>query len=192
MEHKRIRGQEYDHFVDRFVKAIVKRYPNVLLQWEDFATDQARALLERYKNQLCTFNDDIQGTAAVAIGGLLAALKVNGTAIGEAEIVIFGGGSAGTGIAEQIVLAMMENGLTPEEARRHIWTIDRGGLIHSGMERLSSAQQLYAEPQEAVRSIGMDLSQPTHSKRSIPKNPPRRSFAYRPQPALFQKKPFAS
>jgi malate dehydrogenase (oxaloacetate-decarboxylating) len=156
--HKRIRGKEYDDFIDRFVKAVLKHYPNVLLQWEDFAKDHARDLLERYKDKLCTFNDDIQGTAAVALAGILAALKVNKTDFHKQQVVIYGAGSAGTGIADEIVRGMMRQGLELELARHQIWMIDRNGLIHSGTSHLSSFQIPYAQPKQIVSSLGMDPS----------------------------------
>lgn len=144
--HKRVRGPEYDEFVDLFVKAIMRKFPNVLLQWEDFAKDHARLLLDRYQNQLCTFNDDIQGTASVTLAGLLAAAKVAKSRLVDQQIVIYGAGSAGTGIADQIAAEMVRQGLSQEEACRHIWLIDRTGLIHSGTPNPTPAQKPYVQP----------------------------------------------
>lgn len=148
-KHTRIRGVEYQEFVDRFVKAIVKRYPNVLLQWEDFSKTNARPLLDRYKDQLCTFNDDIQGTAAVTLAGILAAVKVNKGNLKDQRIVIYGAGSAGTGIADQIAMAM---------GHENIWMIDREGLLIQGMPELASFQLPYAQSAAKVRAVGMDPS----------------------------------
>lgn len=156
--HQRIRGKEYDDFVDRFVTAVLKRFPKVLLQWEDFAKDHARDLLDRYKNQCCTFNDDIQGTAAVALAGLLSGVKVSQSDIAKQQVVIYGGGSAGTGIADEIALAMTRHGLSMKEACHQIWMIDRNGLLHTGMEQLTFSQKPFAQIQEVVASLGMNPS----------------------------------
>lgn len=156
--HKRVRGKDYDDFVDRFVRAVLKRYPNVLLQWEDFAKDHARVLLERYRNTCCTFNDDIQGTAAISLAGILAAVKVMNGDIAKQQLVIYGGGSAGTGIADEIAREMQRRGLTAVESCHQIWMIDRHGLIHSGIHDLTPAQRPYAQIKEVVASLGMDPS----------------------------------
>ena len=157
--HKRVRGKEYDDFVDRFVKAILKRYPNVLLQWEDFAKDHARMLLDRYQDLCCTFNDDIQGTAAIALAGVLAGVKINGGDITKQQVVIYGAGSAGTGIADEIASEMQRRGLPSQDARHQIWMIDRHGLIHTGMAEITPAQKPYAQIREVVSSLGMDPTQ---------------------------------
>src|SRR5580698_3986160 len=115
--NKRIRGQEYDDFVETFVSAVKKRWPHVLLQWEDFAGSNAARLLARYRDQLCTFNDDIQGTAAVATATLLSAVNATGVPLKEQTIVFLGFGSAGIGIANLMLAAIQEEGLTEEEAR---------------------------------------------------------------------------
>ena len=101
--HERVRGPAYDAFIDTFVQAVKRTFPHVLLQWEDFAKRNARRLLTHYQDQLCTFNDDIQGTGAVTLAGLLAAVHVTGTKLSEQRVVILGAGSAATGIADQIV-----------------------------------------------------------------------------------------
>ncbi len=186
--HRRIRGKEYDDFVDRFVQAILKRYPNVLLQWEDFAKDNARTLLDRYQNKLCTFNDDIQGTASVTLAGLLAAFKANQDSIEEQQIVIYGGGSAGTGIADQIVLALTHHGLSKQEACRHIWMIDRHGLLHTGMKDLAPFQIPYAQPKEAVSSIGMDASKDILLEQVIEHVHPHALIGVSGSPGVFTEK----
>ncbi len=157
--HKRIRGKEYDDFVDRFVKAILKRYPNVLLQWEDFAKDNARTLLDRYRDKCCTFNDDIQGTAAVTLAGILAGVKLKGSDITKEQVVIYGGGSAGTGIADDVVNEMIRKGLSEKEATGRIWMLNRRGLIHDGMTQVESAQKKYAQTKDAILKLNMDPSQ---------------------------------
>lgn len=148
--HERIRGSEYDEFIDMFVKAVKKRFPNVLLQWEDFAKNNAAPLLERYRDQLCTFNDDIQGTAAVATGTLLAAINVAKTQLKDQRVVILGAGSAGTGISELIIQAMKEEGLSSEEAHSRFYLIDRKGLITSDSTHLLPFQEPFAQKLSAI------------------------------------------
>ncbi len=154
--HKRIRGREYDDFVDRFVKAVIKRYPNVLLQWEDFAKVHARTLLDRYRDQCCTFNDDIQGTAAVALAGILSAIQVSSNTLLAQQIVIYGAGSAGTGIADEIVKELEVQGLSKKEACYRIWMFDRKGLMHSGFSHFSEAQAPYVQTKEEISRLGMN------------------------------------
>ncbi len=127
--HERIRGQEYDDFIEEFVAAVIERWPNVLLHWEDFARNNATRLLDRYRDRLCTFNDDVQGTAAVATGTLLAALGKSGTALADQRIAVLGAGSAGCGIAHLLLGAMIDAGLDPAEARRRFFLVDRNGLL---------------------------------------------------------------
>ncbi|MDE3034373.1 MAG: oxaloacetate-decarboxylating malate dehydrogenase, partial [Nitrospirota bacterium] len=134
--HERVRGQEYDDFIDAFVQAVKRKLPNVLLQWEDFAQANAGRLLDRYRDQLCTFNDDIQGTASVTTGTLLAAVKVTGSPLRDQRVVTFGAGSAGCGISEQICAAMVREGLSEAEARSRFWLIDRPGLLREGLTGL--------------------------------------------------------
>jgi len=148
--HERVRGPAYDAFIDTFVQAVKRMFPHVLLQWEDFAKNNARRLLTQYQDQLCTFNDDIQGTGAVTLAGLLAAVHVTGTKLSEQRVVILGAGSAATGIAEQIVAAMEYEGGSLEEARRSIWLIDSHGLVHSGRKDLEAEKVLYAQPEERI------------------------------------------
>jgi malate dehydrogenase (oxaloacetate-decarboxylating) len=129
----RVRGVEYDDFVEAFVTAVVERWPHVLLQWEDFAGSNAARLLERYHDRLCTFNDDIQGTAAVAVGTVLAAINITGTPLPEQRIALFGAGSAGIGIASLLLRAMVDAGLGEAEARRRFYAVDRDGLLVEGL-----------------------------------------------------------
>ncbi|HEY5235446.1 MAG TPA: oxaloacetate-decarboxylating malate dehydrogenase, partial [Rhabdochlamydiaceae bacterium] len=121
---KRISGKDYDAFVERFVKAVKKRFPKVLLQWEDFGREHAQPLLEKYRHQICSFNDDIQGTASVALASLLTAIKMNHAELHQQRIVIFGGGSAGIGIANHFLGAMITAGITREKALQEIYIID--------------------------------------------------------------------
>ena len=148
--HERIVGQEYFDFVDRFVQAVKQELPQTCLQWEDFATPHARPILERYRDQLLTFNDDIQGTAAVAVGAILGAVKVTGKSLMDQQIAMFGAGSAGIGVADGLRAAMKSEGLSEEEARSRFWFVDRDGLLHSGRKDLSPEQSSYAQPDERV------------------------------------------
>jgi malate dehydrogenase (oxaloacetate-decarboxylating) len=142
--NRRVRGPEYDAFVDEFVSAVKRRWPHVLLQWEDFAGTNAERLLNRYRDQLCTFNDDIQGTAAVATGTLLAAGFVTGVPIREQRIAFFGFGSAGIGIAHLLVSVMQDQGLTEEEALGRIYPMGRRGLLVEGRPGVRPEQQAFA------------------------------------------------
>ncbi len=144
--HERIRGQQYDDFIEAFVSAVVKKFPNALLQWEDFSKNNASRLLERYRDRLCTFNDDIQGTGAVTLAGLLAAMNVNRTQLSNQRVAILGAGSSAIGISGQIVVGMMREGLSESEARSRLWLVDSRGLVHSARTNLESAKQRYAQP----------------------------------------------
>lgn len=148
--HKRIAGQEYFDFVDLFVQAVKRKWPKILLQFEDFAQTHASPLLERYRHQLCTFNDDIQGTAAVTVGTLMAACKASGTKLSEQTVAFLGAGSAGAGIAEQMIKAMIKEGLAEAEARARFFMVDRYGLLHDGMDGLLDFQQKLAQPRDRV------------------------------------------
>jgi len=144
--HERIRGAEYDAFVDAFVAAVKKRFPKVLLQWEDFAKNNATKLLERYRDQLCSFNDDIQGTGAVAVSAALAAVAVKGEKIRDQRIVLLGAGSAATGICAQLVAAMMLDGATEAEAKENIYLVDSRGVVHDQRNELDAFKRAYAQP----------------------------------------------
>jgi len=136
----RVRGADYDAFVEEFVSAVDERFPDVLLQWEDFAGKNAYDLLGRYRHRLLSFNDDIQGTAATAVGTLLAAVRVTGVPLSAQRVVLYGVGAAGSGIAEMLVQAIMAEGVDEATARRTIWPIDRDGLILSDMADLPPQQ----------------------------------------------------
>lgn len=127
--HERVGQEEYDAFMAEFITAVKRRWPNVLLQFEDFAQANAVPLLERYRNELCCFNDDVQGTASVVVGTLMAACQAREETIAQQRVVFVGGGSAGCGIAEQVVVAMEAEGLTESEARARIYIVDRDGLM---------------------------------------------------------------
>ena len=153
--HERVRNGDYADFVDAFIQAVKRRFPNVLLQWEDFAQLNASPLLERYRNSLCTFNDDIQGTAAVATATLLAAVKVTGLALTDQKVVIVGAGSAGTGIAQLVMQAMVHAGATLDAARHNIFLVDQHGLLRQGMPGLLPFQHDWAKSAEELSSFGI-------------------------------------
>jgi len=148
--HERVRGKEYDDFIEQFVTAVEKVFPHALLQWEDFAKDNARNLLDRYRDRILSFNDDIQGTGAVTLAGWLAAVEISGVPLADQRIVMLGAGSAATGIAEQIVAVMVEAGIPLEQARRTIWLIDSRDLVHTRRTGLEAVKMLYAQPYEML------------------------------------------
>jgi malate dehydrogenase (oxaloacetate-decarboxylating) len=140
-QHHRLRGQEYDDFVEAFVTAVEKRWPHILLQWEDFAGANAARLLERYRDRLCTFNDDIQGTAAVTTATLLAAVHATGVPLSQQTIAMFGAGAAGIGIIDLLIAAMKEEGFSEEQARSKICAFNRYGLLVEGARGIKESQQ---------------------------------------------------
>jgi malate dehydrogenase (oxaloacetate-decarboxylating) len=148
--HERITGQAYFDFVDQFVQAVKQELPGTCLQWEDFATVHARPILQRYRDALLTFNDDIQGTAAVALGAVLGAVNVTGKSLKDQQIVMLGAGSAGIGVADGLRAALQGAGLSEQEARSHFWVIDKDGLLHSGRKDLSPEQSVYAQPEDRL------------------------------------------
>jgi len=150
--NKRIRGEQYDDFVEAFVSAVKTRWPHVLLQWEDFAGANAARLLARYRDQLCTFNDDIQGTAAVATATLLSAVNVTGIPLKDQQIAVLGFGTAGIGIANLLLAEIREEGLSETEARKRFYAIDRYGLIVEGGKDIRPEQQPFARSREEVQS----------------------------------------
>lgn len=150
--HHRVRGEEYDAFVDVFVNSVKKRWPHVLLQWEDFAGSNAARFLARYRHELCTFNDDIQGTAAVAAATLISAINVTGVPLERQKIAMVGFGSAGIGITNLLAQFMRDKGLTEEQARRRFYAIDRYGLITESAKDVRPEQLPYARKEEEVRA----------------------------------------
>jgi malate dehydrogenase (oxaloacetate-decarboxylating) len=148
--HSRINGQEYDDFIDKVISAIQKKFPHVYLHWEDFGRDNARKNLDRYRNQLCTFNDDIQGTGATALACILSGLKAKNEALENQRIVIFGAGTAGVGVADQIYQGMLAQGIPENKAREKFWLIDRDGLILNDHANVLYFQKPFARDRESV------------------------------------------
>ena len=151
--HERITGDSYYDFVDRFVQALKQELPKTLLQWEDFAQAHARPILDRYRDQLLTFNDDIQGTAAVACGAIFSAVRVSDRPLRDQQIVMLGAGSAGIGVADFLREAMVADGLSEQEARSRFWLINRNGVLHSQRTDLSEEQRVYAQPAERLTNL---------------------------------------
>jgi malate dehydrogenase (oxaloacetate-decarboxylating) len=148
--HERLADEPYYEFVERFVTAVERELPHTLLQWEDFATQHARPLLERYRDRLCTFNDDIQGTAAVAAGALVGAVAASGSRMREQTVVLLGAGSAGIGVADMLRAQIAADGIADDVARRRFYVVDRDGLLIDGRSDLTAEQRVFAQPAGAV------------------------------------------
>ncbi|WP_078083969.1 NAD-dependent malic enzyme [Microbulbifer mangrovi] len=146
--NERISQEEYDEFIEEFIAAVKRRWPKVLVQFEDFAQTNAMPLLKRYRDEICCFNDDIQGTASVALGTMLAACKAKEEKLSKQKVLVVGAGSAGCGIAEQVVSAMVGEGLTDEKARERIYMFDRYGLVTNEMKGLHDFQEKLAQSTE--------------------------------------------
>ncbi|GLR76026.1 NAD-dependent malic enzyme [Aliivibrio sifiae] len=149
--HPRITGDEYKDFVEDFIQAVQRRWPQALVQFEDFAQKNAMPLLERYKNRICCFNDDIQGTAAVTVGSLLAACKAAGSSLAQQRVTFLGAGSAGCGIAEAIIAQMVSEGISDAQARSQVYMVDRWGLLQEGMPNLLDFQQRLVQKAENTK-----------------------------------------
>ena len=148
--HQRVTGAEYDDFVEQFISAVELEMPGVCLQWEDFAMPHARPLLNRYRDRILSFNDDVQGTAAVVLGAILAAINVTGRPLIEQQIVILGAGSAGIGVADYLRAALVGKGLSEIEARARFFIVDKVGLLHTQRYDLTAEQAVYAQPWDKV------------------------------------------
>ncbi|HDR6954352.1 MULTISPECIES: oxaloacetate-decarboxylating malate dehydrogenase [Bacillus cereus group] len=148
--HPRITGEAYDEFIDTFVQAVNKQFPKALLHWEDFSSRNARKILDKYRYDVCTFNDDIQGTGAVSLAAVLSAVKASGVPLSEHRVVVFGAGTAGIGIADQVRDAMVRVGVSEEESYKRFWCIDRNGLVTDNMEDLLDFQIPYARKEAEV------------------------------------------
>jgi malic enzyme len=152
LRHQRIRGREYQDFIDQFVAAVMRVYPDAVLQWEDFLKANAITQLARFRDRLCTFNDDIQGTAAVVVAGVLAALRITGRTLRDQRVVLGGAGASAQGIANLFVSALRDEGLSYEEARRRICTVDSRGLVTLARAEMEDFKAAYARPVEEVET----------------------------------------
>ncbi|WGL15534.1 NAD-dependent malic enzyme [Microbulbifer bruguierae] len=156
--NERISQEEYDEFLAEFIAAVKRRWPRVLVQFEDFAQTNAMPLLNRYRDEICCFNDDIQGTAAVALGTMLAACKAKDEKLSKQKVLVVGAGSAGCGIAEQVVAAMVNDGVSESKARSRIFMFDRYGLVTSDMKNLHDFQARLAQsPEKYPEAAEWDL-----------------------------------
>jgi malate dehydrogenase (oxaloacetate-decarboxylating) len=158
--HARVRGEEYDAFVDRFVQTANRLFPNAMIHWEDFGANNAHRILEKYRHDYCTFNDDIQGTAAVVLAAILAGVNVTGIRLADHRFVIYGGGSAGIGIANLVRDALVRAGMSPEEACDRFWAIGRHGLFLDDDPELRDFQRPYARSRAEV--AGWRVAEPEH------------------------------
>ncbi|GAB3984753.1 NAD-dependent malic enzyme [Actinoallomurus acanthiterrae] len=155
--HARVRGRRYDDFIDAYVTTATRMFPNAMLHWEDFGPSNGRRILEKYTGRIPTFNDDMQGTGAIVLAAMLGAVRVSGTPMRDQRIVVFGAGTAGIGIADQLRAAMVRDGLDHDTATRRIWPIDKQGLLVDDMDDLRDFQAPYARPASEVADWQKDL-----------------------------------
>ncbi len=163
VERKRIRGEQYDALVDEFITAAQEVFPGVLIQLEDFGNTNAFRLLNQYREQACLFDDDIQGTGAVALAGILSALRITGGQLADQRLLFLGAGEAGIGIADTVVAALVDEGATVENARQHCWFVDSHGLVVAGRNGISSSKQPFAHEHPPAASFieAIKLLRPT-------------------------------
>lgn len=164
INQKRTRGAEYDAFIAEFVAAVQQAYPKALLQWEDFGNTNAFRLLRQYRDQICSFNDDIQGTAAVALAGLIAGLRLTGGKLRDQKVLFLGAGEAGTGIADLLVSALLQEGLSLAEARSRCWFVDSQGLVVRGRPgRLAEHKEPYVQDHSPIATLAeaLEVHRPT-------------------------------
>jgi malate dehydrogenase (oxaloacetate-decarboxylating) len=154
--HPRVRGQRYDDFIDAYVNAATTLFPKALLHWEDFGPSNARRILDRYRGRVCTFNDDMQGTGAIALAAALSAVRVARSRMRDQRIVIFGAGTAGIGIADQLRDAIVRDGGDPHAATRQVWCVDKQGLLTDDLSDLRDFQTAYARPAGEVSGWARD------------------------------------
>lgn len=148
--HERVRGEKYEEFIDRYVEIALKYFPGALLHWEDLGNVNARNIIEKYGDQILTFNDDIQGTGAVTLAAIRSALKITGVPLTEQRILVFGPGAAGIGNADQICSSMVAEGLSEAEARRQFWAYDQRGLLTDETEGILDFQRPYLRSEEEI------------------------------------------
>ena len=152
--HERVTGDKYYEFIDKFVQTAENMFPKLYLHWEDFGRSNAANILNKYKKEIPTFNDDIQGTGIVVLGGIFGAMDITGEKLTDQVYLCYGGGSAGAGIADRVHAEMVSEGLTPEEAYKHFFMIDRQGLLFDDMEDLTPAQKPFAKKREDFADCG--------------------------------------
>ncbi len=186
--HRRLQGAEYDAFVEKFVQTIKKQYPNALLQWEDFGKGNASRILEKYRKSLLSFNDDIQGTGAVALAALFSAIKVSQSNLESQRIVIVGGGSAGVGIAKMILSGMEQAGLSHEDALRRVFIVDSHGLLTTGCSHTDETQSDVLYPKEALEGWTLQESECISFKDVIANAKPTALIGVCGQYSIFTKK----
>ena len=150
--HARVRGEAYDDFIELYLRTAAKLYPGALLHFEDFGVANARRILVNHRDEYRIFNDDMQGTGAIVMAAVISGLKVTGESFSDQRLVVFGAGTAGTGMADQIHAAMVRDGLNEADARARIWLVDRDGLVTDDMDALPDYQQAYARPASEVAS----------------------------------------
>lgn len=187
-QHPRINTEDYDAFLNAFVSEIKSQFPHAFLHWEDFGRNNARRILDRFENELCTFNDDIQGTGAVTFAALLAACDVTGIPLEQNRIVVFGAGSAGTGVTDQLVDAMVKHGLTQEEAYQRFWLIDRQGLLLNTDADLTEAQKPYARTPDEVKHWTKSETQNPSLAETVKQIKPTVLIGCSAQPGAFTQK----
>ncbi len=152
--HERVTGDKYYEFIDKFVQTAENMFPKLYLHWEDFGRSNAANILNKYKKEIPTFNDDIQGTGIVVLGGIFGAMDITGEKLTDQVYLCYGGGSAGAGIADRVHAEMVSEGLTPEEAYKHFFMIDKQGLLFDDMEDLTPAQKPFAKKREDFADCG--------------------------------------
>ena len=190
--HERVRGAAYDDFVAAFVDAVRTRWPHVLLHWEDFAIGNANRLLAQYRDQLCSFNDDIQGTAAIAVGTILSAINVTGVPLAEQRVAVVGAGSAGTGISSLLLRAMIDAGLSERDARDRFYLVDRDGLLLEGMAGLAAVSGAVRAKPPADRRLEAQIARSDRSCRRGRQRPTDRADRHvRPGQRLHRNRPCA-
>ena len=158
-KHRRIRDDKYDDFIDKFVSTSLKLFPDTLIHWEDFGRDNARRILEKYREKICTFNDDIQGTGVMMVSALNAVAKVTNIPVKDHKILVFGGGTAGVGVSDQILFEKIRSGLTEEEAKNDFYLVDRQGLLTKDMDGLTDGQEKYARKIGEIKEPLTDLAE---------------------------------
>ncbi len=183
--HARVRGKEYDDFVEQFAQAFQRQFPNAILQWEDFSKQNARRILNTFRGKMCTFNDDIQGTGAVTLAAAAAAVKYLGQKMSDQRIVLLGAGSANVGIAHQFVSMMRQEGMSESAAIARIWMLNSKGLIHTGLSGVEPEQLYFARPAQELAAAGIDISQPIDLETAVHNAVPTILIGASAQPNAF-------